>query len=80
MPKLTSVPCVDLQEFTLGTPKEAASFTARFGQGLKEFGFVVVEGHAIEPVLIKDAYAKVKAVFEQPASVKATFDLPGGGG
>ena len=80
MPKLIAVPCVDLQEFTSGTPKEAASFTARFGQGLKEFGFVVVEGHGIAPPLIKDAYAKVKAVFDMPTSQKASFELPGGGG
>lgn len=80
MPKLTSVPCVDVRAFTHGSAKEAAEFTKLFGQGLKEFGFVVVEGHGIEPALIKEAYARVKAFFELPVETKATYDIPGGGG
>jgi isopenicillin N synthase-like dioxygenase len=80
MARLTTVPCVNIQQFTQGTPQEAREFTNLFGQGLKEFGFVVVEGHGIDPALIRQAYAKVKAFFDLPPDIKATYDLPGGGG
>jgi isopenicillin N synthase-like dioxygenase len=80
MPKLSSVPCVNIQQFTHGSTKEAAEFTRLFGRGLQEFGFVVVEGHGVEPQTIRQAYAQVKAFFDLPTETKARYELPGGGG
>jgi len=80
MTRMTSVPNVDIRQFTHGTSKESAEFVRIFGAGLKEFGFVVVEGHGIEPSLVADAYGKVKAFFELPTDLKKTYEIPGGGG
>ena len=40
-----------------GSPEERARFVRVFGEALKEFGFVSVEGHGIDDGLIRRTYA-----------------------
>lgn len=74
------VPCVDVRLFSQGSAKEQAEFVACFGRGLKEFGFVVVEGHDVTSTLITDGYNKIKAFFALPDEVKASYIVPNGKG
>ena len=50
-----SVPKVDLSLF-LGTPAERNEFVRVLGEGLMEFGFVILTGHGIERSTSKKAY------------------------
>jgi isopenicillin N synthase-like dioxygenase len=80
MSRFKRVPCVHLQQYLTGTPSEKAEFIAVFGAGLKEFGFVIVEGTEIAPDLIKQSYQKVTQFFSLPTSTKESFSAPVEGG
>ncbi|SEK33837.1 Isopenicillin N synthase [Stigmatella aurantiaca] len=74
------VPLVHLAHYRSGTPQERARFVQVFGDALKEFGFVSVEGHGIEDGLIRRTYADVERFFQLPEAVKQCYAVPGGGG
>lgn len=74
------VPLVDLSHYTHGTPKERERFVAVFGEGLREFGFVSVEGHGVDSDLIRHTYADVASFFELPHPVKSKYEIPDGAG
>jgi isopenicillin N synthase-like dioxygenase len=74
------VPIVNMQEFLKGNAHEQKSFVKRFGTGLQEFGFVVVEGHGIASHLIQDSYSAVKEFFSLSAEEKMKFQPENGGG
>ena len=80
MPVFKNVPLVNVQQFTCGNKKEVTEFIDVFGAGIKEFGFVVVEGHGISPQLIDNAYASVKSFFALSEKQKRNFEVSGGGG
>jgi isopenicillin N synthase-like dioxygenase len=74
------IPVVNLQHYRAGTPQERARFVQVFGDGLKEFGFVTVEGHGVEDGLIRRTYADVERFFAQPEQTKRAYEVPGGAG
>jgi len=74
------VPLVNLAHYTAGRPEERARFVQIFGDGLKEFGFVSVEGHGIDDALIRRTYADAKAFFDLPEESKRRYFLPNGHG
>ena len=80
MPRFSRVPCVHLQQYLKGTVAERADFVDVLGSGLKEFGFVVVEGTNVGSDLIKQSYAKITELFSQPKETKEKYHIPGGGG
>jgi isopenicillin N synthase-like dioxygenase len=75
-----SVPCVDVRQYTEGHKADKQQFVKLFGNGLREFGFVVVEGHQVSPQLIANAYAKIKAFFDLSSEIKAKYEVAGGMG
>ena len=77
---LKKVPCLDIRAFTQGSALDRKEFVKEFGKGLKEFGFVIVEGHGIPPDLIRASYEKVKIFFELPADKKLQYTPAGGAG
>ena len=74
------VPLVNLSHYRSGTPEERARFVRVFGEALKEFGFVSVEGHGIDDGLIRRTYADVASFFGLPEQVKQRYHLAGVGG
>lgn len=80
MVKKRNIPTVDLRQFTEGAAKDQAEFVRVFGGGLKEFGFVNVEGHGIAPSLIQDCYDKVQKFFALDEATKKSYEVAGGGG
>lgn len=74
------VPVVNVQAYTRGSPREQKDFTQNFGRALQEFGFVIVEGHAVPSALIAECYSQVEALFALTPAQKETFILPNGKG
>ena len=74
------VPCLDIRAYTQGSVQDRKQFVTVFGKGLKEFGFVVVEGHEISPDLIKASFEKVKLFFELPEASKTKHTPAEGAG
>lgn len=74
------VPLVNLSHYTHGTPAERERFVKVFGEGLREFGFVSVEEHGVDPALIRRTYEDVAAFFRLPRDTKHRYEIQGGGG
>jgi isopenicillin N synthase-like dioxygenase len=74
------IPLVNLAHYRTGTPQERARFVQVFGDALKEFGFVSVEGHGVDDGLIRRTYADVERFFQLPEDVKRCYVVPGGAG
>jgi isopenicillin N synthase-like dioxygenase len=74
------VPLVNLSHYRSGTPQQRARFVQVFGDGLKEFGFVSVEGHGVDDALIRRTYADAQAFFDLPDATKRRYFIPDGHG
>ncbi|MES2615922.1 MAG: 2-oxoglutarate and iron-dependent oxygenase domain-containing protein [Bdellovibrionota bacterium] len=77
---MKKVPTVDIRSYTHGSIREQAEFISIFGKALQEYGFVIVEGHEINPSIIADGYKQVQEFFSLPVNAKEKyFDKNGGG-
>lgn len=74
------VPLINLTHYRSGTPAERSRFVEAFGAGLKEFGFVSIEGHGIDDGLIRRTYADAARLFDLPAAAKERYHVVGGHG
>jgi len=64
------IPTLDLQELRSGSAASRARFAAELREALCTFGFVVVEGHAVAPELVRRVYAHFERFFASPAEEK----------
>ncbi len=71
---------LDLSHYTRGTAQERARFISAWGEGLEEYGFVSIINHGVDQGLIERTYADLERLFALPLSVKASHDIPTGGG
>jgi isopenicillin N synthase-like dioxygenase len=74
------IPILDLSHYTQGTAQERDSFVKAWGDGLKEFGFVSIINHGVDPDLIGRSYADAAKLFALPNEVKQQYEIAGGGG
>lgn len=70
------IPVLDLRDFD----GAAGPFTEGLGRAYREYGFVGVTGHQIDPELIEAAYDCYRRFFALPEAVKMRYHLPGKGG
>lgn len=68
-----NVAVVDMRCYAQGSAGEKSDFVQTLGESIQEFGFVVVEGHGIDPDLIQKAYAQIKAFFALPLESKLKY-------
>lgn len=73
----TTVPLVDLSRFA---SDKRDRFVQDFGEAVREFGFVRVEGHGVDARLIDRAYELVHQLFALPEQEKRRYDIPGAAG
>ena len=78
--KPQKVSTLDIRAFTEGDPADQNNFIHELGTGLREYGFVIIEGHGIPTELIQSCYNKAKAFFQLPTATKQSFNVSGGGG
>jgi isopenicillin N synthase-like dioxygenase len=70
----TSIPVVDLSQFTSGSPAQKAAFVQQLGNAYEEVGFVAVKNHGIPDELIRDLYKYVQQFFALPAEKKEQYE------
>jgi isopenicillin N synthase-like dioxygenase len=74
-----SIPTIDLNDFTAGEGRTRARLIQTLGDGLREFGFLNVEGHGIDSSLIRGTYSLWQQFFELPEEVKRKYAGVAGG-
>jgi isopenicillin N synthase-like dioxygenase len=68
-----SVPVLSLVQYLSGAAPERAQFGAELAQGLRRFGFVVLENHSIPPAVLTAAYDLAVRLFALPAATKQAY-------
>jgi len=73
---MTTIPVVDLSDFTGGNPKKKAAFVQELGKAYEDVGFVAVKNHGIPSDLKADLYQYIQQFFSLPADKKRTYEIP----
>lgn len=74
--KLRKVFTVNLEAFLHGNAADRQNFIQNFGDSIRDFGFVILEGHEVGSPLIKKAYECAERFFAQPEEFKNSYDRP----
>ncbi len=77
--KRTSIPVVDLDRFRSSDSKVKESFIKEIGAAYSDIGFVAIENHGIDKVLIKKLYEEIEKFFNLDVSVKERYENVHGG-
>ena len=73
MTAVKNIPTVDLNDYTSGGAAARSRLIETLGGGLSEFGFLNVEGHGIDPALIRTTYDLWKRFLALPDDVKRHY-------
>lgn len=71
-----TIPVVDLDDFTSHDATTREHFVQTLGNSLKDYGFVAVKGHDVNPTLLDKYYAALKDLFALPMVVKRKYVRP----
>lgn len=77
---MSSIPSVDLRDYTSGDPERKEKFIKDIGRAFENIGFVALSGHFLSDDLVKDLYSEVKKFFNLPGEIKDTYEIEGIGG
>ncbi|WP_417290964.1 isopenicillin N synthase family dioxygenase [Corallibacter sp.] len=77
---MTSIPSVNLNDFTSGDPVRKQKFVDEIGKAYEEIGFVALKGHFLDDTLVDNLYTEVKNFFSLPVETKQKYEIPGIGG
>ncbi len=77
---MSSIPGVDLRDYTSGDPQRKEKFIKEIGNAFENIGFVALSGHFLSDNLVKDLYGEVKKFFNLPEEVKDSYQIEGLGG
>ncbi|MBL0386027.1 isopenicillin N synthase family oxygenase [Tumebacillus sp. ITR2] len=75
----TTIRTLNLKNFTHGNSEERARFAEEFTAGLMDCGFIILEGHGIDPNLIGKNYTNIEALFGQDLETKSKYGNISGG-
>lgn len=73
------IPVVTLSDYTHGSPEARQRFVQTFGDGLKEFGFITLQGHGVDHALIQEAYQVFQDFFALDVETKRKYEHVAGG-
>jgi isopenicillin N synthase-like dioxygenase len=79
-PDVRNIPTVDLADYLAGGASARDRMVETLGEGLVELGFLNVEGHGIDPDLIRGTYELWQRFFELPDEVKRRYSGAGARG
>jgi isopenicillin N synthase-like dioxygenase len=68
-----NIPTIDLNHYTSGDGAARSRMIETLGGGLREFGFLNVEGHGIDASLIQGTYELWQRFFKLPEDVKRKY-------
>ena len=77
---MSSIPSVDLRDYTSGDPQRKEKFIEEIGNAFENIGFVALSGHFLSDNLVEDLYGEVKKFFNLPQEVKDSYEIKGIGG
>jgi len=77
---MSSIPSVDLRDYTSGDPQRKEKFIKEIGNAFENIGFVALSGHFLSDNLVEDLYGEVKKFFNLPEGVKDSYQIKGIGG
>jgi isopenicillin N synthase-like dioxygenase len=70
---------LDLKHFTYGNSNQRAAFAEEFAAGLKETGFIILEGHGVDPKLIDKNYELWQKLYSLDLETKKKYEGINGG-
>lgn len=73
------IPVIDLRHYRSADLDAHQAFVKTLGDGLKEFGFVSIEGHGVDQSLIEEVYDLFKAFYALDPVVKQAYEGATGG-
>ncbi len=73
---MTSIPSVDLRDFTSEDPIRQQKFVDAIGKAYEDIGFVALKGHFLDTTLVDNLYAEIKRFFDLPLAVKQNYERP----
>jgi len=71
-----SIPVLDLSVFE----HRPGQFSRQLGLGFREFGFVGLTGHGLDPAMIRHAFDAFREFFDLPPETRSRYHLPATGG
>lgn len=77
---MSSIPSVDLRDYTSGDPERKEKFIKEIGSAFENIGFVALSGHFLSDDLVKDLYDEVKKFFNLSQEIKDSYEIEGIGG
>ena len=77
---MSSIPSVDLRDYTSGDPERKEKFIKEIGSAFENIGFVALSGHFLSDDLVKDLYDEVKKFFNLSQKIKDSYEIEGIGG
>lgn len=72
----TTIPSIDLTDFTTGDDSRKKHIVTTLGKAYEEVGFVAVKGHGISDDLVNHFYRQVEEFFAMPEEVKRKYEKP----
>lgn len=75
----TIIRTLNLKDFTHGKTEERVRFSEEFAAGLMDCGFIILEGHGIDPNLIAKNYATIQDLFGFDTETKSKYGQVSGG-
>lgn len=74
------VPTLSLRDYTDGDQNEQSRFVNQLFLGLKEYGFIILKDHGLDPALLDQAYQSSAHFFAQLEDLKLKYYIEGLGG
>jgi isopenicillin N synthase-like dioxygenase len=76
---MRKVPTLSLRSYTDGSNTDQARFIDQLYTGLKDYGFIILKDHNVEPALLSKAYQLMEAFFSLPVEAKKQYGKVHGG-
>lgn len=70
---MRKVPTLSLKAFTDGSKNEQMAFIENLYRGIKDYGFIILKDHEVDPALLAEAYRLQKAFFDLPTETKMKY-------
>jgi len=71
-----TIPVVNLEDYSSSDDSVRQAFIQKFGDALRDFGFVAVEGHGVPTDLIHKSYDEFEGLFALEDEVKRKYERP----
>ncbi|OZM56198.1 2OG-Fe(II) oxygenase [Lottiidibacillus patelloidae] len=79
MLKQPLVTTLNLKDYTHGTSEQRKEFAQKFGESLRNIGFIILEGHGVDHNLLDKNYDVFQKFFGLPVETKSKYDTNEGG-